>query len=107
MNRRVCSTDFSTTVGSARGRSRLRFPIANQIPTEVGTTNAAFTLIELLIVVAIIAILAAMLLPALQGARESARAAKCLSNLKQMGIGALLYADDYRGRSPHPSHLWP
>ena len=61
--------------------------------------QAAFTLIELLVVVAIIAILAALLLPALQRAKESARAAKCMSNLKQMGVAAILYTEDNGGRS--------
>jgi prepilin-type N-terminal cleavage/methylation domain-containing protein/prepilin-type processing-associated H-X9-DG protein len=55
----------------------------------------AFTLIELLVVIAIIAILAAILFPVFAQAREAARKTTCLSNLKQLGVGMLMYAQDY------------
>jgi len=54
-----------------------------------------FTLIELLVVIAIIALLLAILLPALRRAKEQAKATRCLSNLKQIGLAMHLYANDY------------
>ena len=83
-----------------------------------GKSECAFTLIELLVVIAIIAILAALLLPALSRAKQKARQAACLSNLRQIGLGFTLYQNENRERFPerrelkaqlgfHPWTDWP
>lgn len=59
----------------------------------------AFTLIELLVVISIIAILAAILFPIYQAVRERALAARCISNLKNVGYAMMMYRDDYEGAS--------
>jgi prepilin-type N-terminal cleavage/methylation domain-containing protein/prepilin-type processing-associated H-X9-DG protein len=66
--------------------------------SQSATRRTGFTLIELLVVIAIIAILAAILFPVFAQAREKARQTSCLSNLKQIGLASMMYAQDYDER---------
>lgn len=69
-------------------------------------TKAAFTLVELLVVITIISVLAALLLPSMATAIYQARLVSCGNNLRQVGYGVLQYANDYHGRYPfRPSGL--
>lgn len=70
----------------------------------LGRRRAAFSLVELLIVIAIIAVLMAMLLPAVQYARASARRTQCASNLRQVGLAIIQYCEVHRGRFPKTTH---
>jgi prepilin-type N-terminal cleavage/methylation domain-containing protein/prepilin-type processing-associated H-X9-DG protein len=72
-------------------------------PMSRRTGKFGFTLIELLVVIAIIAILAAILFPVFAQARDQARQTTCLNNLKQLGTGLMMYAQDYDENFPS----WP
>jgi prepilin-type N-terminal cleavage/methylation domain-containing protein/prepilin-type processing-associated H-X9-DG protein len=77
-------------------------PVSPRI-RPVGHPRPAFTLIELLVVIAIIAILAAILFPVFAQAREAARKTTCLSNLRQLGTGLMMYAQDFDETLPASS----
>src|SRR5688572_23149094 len=66
-----------------------------------GRSRGGFTLIELLVVIAIIALLAAILFPVFSRARENARRSSCASNMKQIGVALMQYAQDYDERMPN------
>jgi prepilin-type N-terminal cleavage/methylation domain-containing protein/prepilin-type processing-associated H-X9-DG protein len=76
--------------------------VINQTENQIG--KKGFTLIELLVVIAIIAILASILFPVFARARENARRASCMSNLKQVGLGLMQYTQDYDEK--YPQNAW-
>src|SRR6478609_2957523 len=83
------TTRISTSTNACRRPGHARRP-------------SAFTLVELLVVIGIIAVLISMLLPALNRAREQARSAKCLSNLRQLAMATLGYTNFNKGIFPGP-----
>src|SRR3989442_12909634 len=85
---------------NGRRRSRAR-------PVRQWKRRGAFTLIELLVVIAIIAILASILFPVFAQAREKARSTSCTSNLKQLSLAWLMYAQDYDEALPMTAQKTP
>ena len=84
-------------------RRKASRPLRSRVPSAVGD---GFTLVELLVVIAIVAILAALLLPTMTKARDRAHGVVCVSNVRQLMLGWLLYEDATGRLAPTASGPW-